>query len=150
GSIGGTVKYFTQTPSLDGETHGTAEVGGANVDHGNTGWHAMLAGNLPIPSDTFGVRLAGYYEDGPGWIDNSQWGKDSNGATSWMFRARARARPADYLTVDLTVQLSDRKFDAPETSQPNFTSTNYTDASNEDRINFYDLNAAWDLGNATL
>jgi outer membrane receptor protein involved in Fe transport len=150
GSIGGTIKYFTNTPSLDGDTHGQADVTGTTVDGGNQGWRASLAGDLPIQSDRFGVRLAGYYEDSPGWVDNAFKGSDANGAKRWLLRGRARMRPVDSLTIDLSYQHSGREMDVQGFSAPDYNSNYFTDRPSKSESDLYGLNISWEVGNTTL
>jgi iron complex outermembrane receptor protein len=150
GSIGGTIKYFTNAPSLDRTTHGQADFTGTAVDGSSQGWRASLAGDLPIESDRFGLRMAGDYEDGPGWVDNAFKGDDANGAKRWLLRGRARMRPVHALTIDLTYQHSGREQDVHGFSAPDYTSNYFTDRPAKSESDLYGLNISWEVGNTTL
>ena len=67
GSIAGTLRYITAQPRI-GATEGSFALDGSSVSHGSTGGDAKAAINLPL-GDTAAVRVVGYYDALPGWID---------------------------------------------------------------------------------
>ena len=106
GSIGGTVRYITQAPTL-GETDGIFEVSARSTTHGDLGYRTHIAGNLPIDSETFGVRLTAFYEDEPGWVDSSVLGDDANDQQRWFARIRADWEPSDTFKAEFLYQTYD-------------------------------------------
>lgn len=68
GSIGGTIRYITNQPDMDG-FEGSVE-GNLNViDGGGTGGHIKGMVNLPISDDKAAVRIVGYHTEYAGFID---------------------------------------------------------------------------------
>jgi outer membrane receptor protein involved in Fe transport len=67
-SEAGTVRIITNKPDPSGFQAGY-DLEGNSVDHGGTGYTAEGFANIPI-SDSAAVRLVGWYEDNPGFIDN--------------------------------------------------------------------------------
>ncbi|CAN7364510.1 TonB-dependent receptor [Phenylobacterium sp. LjRoot225] len=81
-SMGGTVRYISNQPSLDafsGNVRG--EVSG--TEHGGFNWNARGVVNLPLVKDKAALRVAAYYRDDDGYID------------------RYRIDPTNYLAPDL-------------------------------------------------
>ncbi|NQV70717.1 MAG: TonB-dependent receptor plug domain-containing protein [Pseudohongiella sp.] len=70
-AIGGAIKYITKNPSLSGESDFFVEANSNSVDGGGNGNRILVAGNLPLNSDTIGVRVMGLSETTPGWVDSS-------------------------------------------------------------------------------
>ena len=108
GSISGTVKYLTRNPT-PGEVDGILEVSGRTVDKGNEGFRGWVAGNLPLNSDVFGVRIAGYYEESPGWVDSSFQGKDANTLDRWLIRVKSVFTPSDRFTASFLWETQENK-----------------------------------------
>src|SRR5439155_5319839 len=67
GSATGTVRYITNQPTLK-TTKGFAEFGGSTIDGGSQGGDVKLGFNAPL-GDTAAVRMVGYYNRLPGFID---------------------------------------------------------------------------------
>ena len=151
GSIGGTVKYITQAPTF-GETDGIFEVSARSTAHGDVGYRTHIAGNLPIDSETFGVRLTAFYEDEPGWIDNSALGDDANDQQRWFARIRADWEPSDTFKAEFLYQTYDSELSIlSSTNSPDgFESDAYATEGNETDYDLYSLKLNVDLGWAEL
>ncbi len=68
GSIGGTIRYITNQPNIEG-FEGSVE-GNINViDGGGTGGHIKGMVNMPISEDKAAVRIVGYHTEYAGFID---------------------------------------------------------------------------------
>jgi iron complex outermembrane recepter protein len=67
GSLAGTVRYISNQPDLS-DGYGNAEVGVSSIDGGDTGGNFKAMLNLPM-GDRAALRLVGYYDDIPGFID---------------------------------------------------------------------------------
>ena len=104
GSPTGVIRNITRMPtpgSLDGEL----EISSGSVDGGDTGFRIAGAGNLPIDSDTFAVRLAGYTQETPGYIDSSRgFGNDINDTEDWGARVSAVYQASDKVAVEFIYQ----------------------------------------------
>ena len=93
GSIGGVIKYLTAGPALDGELNGVFELSARTVDDGGDGYRTYMAADLPIDSDSFGMRFTGFYEEAPGWVDNQFQGEDANETDRWFARLKTVWNP---------------------------------------------------------
>ena len=145
GSIGGTVRYITRGPT-PGEVDGVMEVSGRTVDRGSEGIRGFAAGNLPMGSEVFGLRLAGYWEEGPGWVDNRFGGKNDNTLDRWMVRAKARLQPAESFRADLLYQHYESKLPTLGYSNLDFTSNYFIPFPNEVNYEVANLVLRWDRG----
>src|SRR5688572_22297269 len=67
GSLAGTVRYISNQPDLT-DSYGDAEVGLESIDDGDTGGSVRAMLNLPL-GDRAALRVVGYYNDIPGYID---------------------------------------------------------------------------------
>lgn len=101
GSVGGTLRYITNQPSM-AETEGMIEADLHTVTDGNEGGHFKAMYNLPI-SDMVAVRAVAYHTEYAGYIDALQegGGKDSdvNTGTRTGGRIAVKIQPSDNLTI---------------------------------------------------
>ncbi|WP_458387938.1 TonB-dependent receptor [Sphingomonas sp. F9_3S_D5_B_2] len=96
-SLGGLVKYVTVAP--DPHMFGAAaEAGVEHVSHGDTGYWARAAGNVPL-SDNAAFRLTGFYRSDPGYIDDPSHGSDVNDGKTYGGRFSFLIRPSERLRV---------------------------------------------------
>lgn len=113
GSLSGTVRYISNQPDTS-RSYGNLEVTGNTIDGGDTG--ASLRGmvNMPV-GGTAALRLVGYFEDVPGYIDAVQPGgsinSDVNGGTRWGVRAALRIEPNDNLVITPRIVYQDVDMD---------------------------------------
>ena len=151
GSIGGTVKYVTQAPTF-GETDAIFEASARYNTEGDAGFRTHIAGNLPIDSETFGVRLTGFYNDEPGWIDNSVLGDNANDQERWFGRIRADWVPSDTFKAEFLYQTYDSELGfTPTTNSPDgFESDSFVLNPNLSDYDLYSLKLLFDLGWADL
>ena len=100
-SLGGLLKFVTNAPD---PTHfsGRVEVDGVDVKSGSTGGSVKGVFNAPL-GDTAAVRISGYYNDQPGYIDDPQRNaKNVNGARFGGIRIGFLYRPTDEFTLRLS------------------------------------------------
>ena len=101
GSATGTVRYITNQPTLK-TTKGFAEFGGSTIDGGSQGGDVKLGFNAPL-GDTAAVRMVGYYNRLPGFIDavtpSLTVDKDVNTGNRYGGRASIRLAPNDRLSI---------------------------------------------------
>ena len=99
GSMGGLIKYVTVAPDL---TASEFRVGGgisSVEDAGDLGWNARFGANIPLVTDSVGLRVSYAHNDIPGYIDNSVDGERGHQRRRADQRARGpavagRRRPA--------------------------------------------------------
>lgn len=107
---GGLIKYVTQAPNPSAY-HGGVEVGGLTVDHGRNGADEKGYVNIPI-GHTAAIRLSGYNEYLPGWIQNQLAGTtDINAARRYGARGALLWNATPDLVVRLDAMYQDVKRD---------------------------------------
>lgn len=99
----GAVNIVTNKP---GSLFGGYLQGGREFEHG--GWNLEGGVDLPV-SNTFGVRLAGFYEDVGGYLNNLATGRKIGGRETASGRVNAVWTPDDRLKVSLYAQYDDTK-----------------------------------------
>lgn len=100
-SVSGAINVITNKPSID------SAGGFMEVDIGERG-HAVFEGAVNIPvSETFALRVAGYYSEEDGYVKNLAGGPDLIGHEKAAVRATGRYE-TDNVTVDLMVEWEDR------------------------------------------
>ena len=70
---GGLIKYVTNKPNPDA-FHAGLEGGVSGLAHGDVGGAGKGFVNIPLLDGTAAVRLSGFYESLPGWVDNKLLG----------------------------------------------------------------------------
>ncbi len=144
GSISGTVKYLTRNPT-PGEIDGIFELSGRSVDDGGDGYRGWVAGNVPFDSDVFGLRLAGYFEEAPGWVDSTLFGDDANTMDRWLIRAKAVFTPTDRFTASLMWETQENEVPILGYSDLNFKTTAYYPVPSETGYDMANLVLKWEL-----
>ncbi len=101
GSEAGTLRYITRQPVL-GEYQGSAEVTALGVQDGDFGGNVRGVVNIPMGAVT-ALRIVGYYNKLPGFIDSIQPGggvkDDVNDGDRTGGRASVLIRPSDQLSI---------------------------------------------------
>jgi iron complex outermembrane receptor protein len=101
GSLSGTVRYITNQPEL-GVRSSFGEVGGNTVIGRGAGGVVKLGGNVPL-GDRAAVRVAGYFNQLPGFMDAVQPGlsvrENVNTGQRAGVRAALRLDPTDRLSI---------------------------------------------------
>jgi outer membrane receptor protein involved in Fe transport len=101
-SEGGLIKFVTNAPDPKAFS-GALELGGQHVDDGSTAGSIDGMINMPISGDA-ALRISGFYEDLPGWIDDRQLGEtDVNRGRKYGGRASFLFNANDNLSIRLTV-----------------------------------------------
>ena len=101
GSIGGTIRYITNSPDLH-DAGGSLGLGVSSIDDGSEGYEVNGVINLPIIEDKLAVRIAASTEDLAGWIDNTVTGKsDINEAERDFIRTKILFRPNNSFDASL-------------------------------------------------
>ncbi len=101
GSIGGTIRYITNQPSMDG-FEGSVELNVNSVTDGGTGGHVKGMVNMPL-SDTAALRAVGYTTEYGGFIDAFIEGggkkEDVDSGNRTGGRVAVTFMPSDTLTI---------------------------------------------------
>ena len=101
GSEAGTLRYITRQPVL-GQFEGSAEATFLGVQDGDVGGNVRGAVNVPM-GETSALRLVGYYNQLPGFIDSIQPGgsikKDVNDGDRTGGRVALLIRPSEQLSI---------------------------------------------------
>lgn len=99
GSMGGTIRYITADPDLTRVT-GQMDLSGSFTEDGDPTERLRGTLNLPLASDTLGIRVAGIYENVGGWMDQPALSKDNiNDRELMSVRTKALWRPVEALDV---------------------------------------------------
>lgn len=99
GSVGGTIRYISNQPTL-GVTEGQVEANLNAIDGGNVGGHLKGAINLPL-GDKAAVRAVGYYTRYAGFIDaiGPAAGQNVNDGERYGGRLALTFQPTEDLTI---------------------------------------------------
>lgn len=101
GSLGGIIRLVPNSPELE-RTFGTGTLGGALTEHGEGSVDFGLVANLPLATDTAGLRLSIDAASEGGYIDKPFLDKTNVNRTSILSgRATLRTRIAPEWTIDL-------------------------------------------------
>ena len=104
GSVGGTIRFITKKPQLD-SFGGKVDVAASFTEDGEPSQKIQGAVNVPV-SDTFGLRIAGTYENADGWIDQpAESVEDFNGQEVSNLRVNTLWHATDALDVSAMVIL---------------------------------------------
>jgi iron complex outermembrane receptor protein len=170
GSIAGTLRYITAQPKL-ATTEGAIEAGFSSVKHGNNAGDIKAAMNLPL-SDTTALRMVGYDDELPGFIDafgpNGTVDTAANSGRKTGARVALLWKPIE--TISLTPRIVYQKLHTdgfPRTDVYNILGNPYTTTEPrvplgdrtqyrqfregiDDDFKLYDVKLEADLGLATL
>jgi iron complex outermembrane recepter protein len=104
GAVGGAVRYITKDPDL---TDFSSNLGTSFYSTSNGGWSQEANGYLNVPlSETFGLRIAGQYENRSGWIDQPDIGReDINDNEVKHARVKALFNPSTQVTIKALVEI---------------------------------------------
>jgi outer membrane receptor protein involved in Fe transport len=159
-TLGGLVSYVTKAPSLTA-VGGSLSTAIETVEGGGFGYTARGAFTAPVVEDHFGLRISGFYDRLPGYVDNPLLGtKDVNRSNAYGVRAAMLIKPVDALSITLSAQaqnLNRRSLDGVSydfaTGEPIAGSRDQLLNNPEpyrQRFRQYAGKVEWDLGPATL
>jgi outer membrane receptor protein involved in Fe transport/outer membrane protein OmpA-like peptidoglycan-associated protein len=101
GSLSGTVRYISNQPDL-ADDYGSVELGASAIDGGDYGFNVRGMINMAM-SDSAALRLVGYYNEIPGFIDAIGPGgsvdSDVNGGTRQGARVAFRFEPNENISI---------------------------------------------------
>jgi len=102
GSIGGTIRYITNQPTLN-EFSALLEADLNTVTDGEVGGHLKGSVNIPLVDDTLALRLVGYYTEYAGYVDarleDGTRKEDVNGGNRTGGRIALAWMPTENITI---------------------------------------------------
>ncbi|TQV86128.1 TonB-dependent receptor [Exilibacterium tricleocarpae] len=102
GSMGGTIKFISVKPNFE-MIEGFTTAGASTTRSGGENYTVSGAVNLPLVEDLAAVRIAGFYEDDGGFVDNAGNGQEDEDAYERQgVRISVLVEPTDALSVNLT------------------------------------------------
>ncbi|MCC6789498.1 MAG: TonB-dependent receptor [Hyphomonadaceae bacterium] len=120
GSVGGTIRYFTSDPSLDGGIGGILSATASSTDDGGDNTNFQGSVDFTLIPDQLGVRVTGFQRSDEGFIDNTTLGQqDVNFLDSEGGRIVVLARPTPALSIRLFANAADDDSGAQWSIQPN-------------------------------
>jgi outer membrane receptor protein involved in Fe transport len=156
GSMGGLVKYVTVKPDLSTTSF---RVGGglSNVaDSGDLGWNMRFGANLPLVTDSVGLRVSYARNDLPGYIDNSVDGsEDINGGSQTSARAallwQGESASLDLVAMRQTIDSDNNALVAldPTTQEPlygDLQNNVFVDETFFKDVDYFSATVDWNLG----
>lgn len=108
-SMAGTLRYITNKPDTN-QWSETASVTARQTEGGDFGPVVDASVNIPVVKDKFAIRVAGYYENSPGWI-NSTFEKGVNTQKTQSYRVSAKWNITDRLTLSGMYMYEDTHLD---------------------------------------
>ena len=155
GSVGGTVRYFSNEPTLEAGVRGTVNGRFGSIQDGGEVYALQGVIDATLVPDVLGVRVVGFTRDDEGFIDNALTGTNdyndyqSDGgrvSLAWQPSDRFRARAVAHFTQD--EHAGDWLAD-DDGSDPKF-SQRPIDEEWEDEYELYSLTLEYDFGALTL
>lgn len=102
GSLSGVVRYISNKPDLNNYS-GSVQVTGSSTDGGGGSEDLTGVLNAPLIEGKLGARLAAYYDNDAGWVDDQGRGLSNvNGTHTYGVRLSLSAKPTDELSVIFT------------------------------------------------
>ena len=156
GSVGGTIRYFSNDPDLDGPVmtgvaHGQFET----IKDGGNAYRVENATSLVLVPGKLGVRLMGYYSEDNGFIDNPNPAlnaEDINFFESVGGRVVVLAQPVDDLEIRVSAFIRDDDTGEQTQIDPGsdpqdltFSAASKTGSSKDD-VELYSARLTYDFG----
>lgn len=99
GSLSGAMRILTKSPNLTSfDAAGQVDLALTGSDSVRQRYNVMV--NVPLVTDTLGIRAVGFYRNEDGYLDNVGTGiKNSNKLINWGGRVIALWKPSDRLSI---------------------------------------------------
>ncbi len=159
GSVGGTIRYFTKSPDLDGNAVNDSILRGkvSFTEDGGTNYAVSAASSVILVPGKLGVRGVINYRDDAGFIDNPTLGTtDVNDYDALSGRAVVLLEPNEDLSVRLSAFLGRDDIgevnlvDAPPASPEALVSNSPIDGTSADDFDLFSGKIAYDFGPVTV
>lgn len=100
GSVGGTIRFITEDPQLDGFAT-KADLTASFTEEGEPSQRLDGVVNVPLVEDVLGLRIAGTFDNQGGWVDQPALGtSDINGQEVAHVRVKGLWRPTSAFNVN--------------------------------------------------
>ncbi|MDB9952440.1 TonB-dependent receptor [Porticoccaceae bacterium] len=164
GSVGGTIRYITNSPHLE-DFEGSIGTSFSNTTGGDNSEEVNGVLNIPVITDTLAFRVAAKYSDQGGWIDHSIVGeenvkKDVNDSLLSDIRVTGLWRVSDQFDVKLMVNRNREALGAGNVTNGGKHSTSFFSPAVNDidvsktgldnTFDLYNLEMSYDWGNVRL
>lgn len=154
GSVGGTIRYITRNPDLNG-FGGSVSLDTASIQDGSFSTQARGVVNVPV-NNQLGVRIAAQYVDFGGWIDQpALGGNDINSYELFNVRTKVLWQPSEDLQLvatAITHRNDGRAQNMGEDEQGNYTQAfnDPTTPTSKDDYDIFNVTAQYDFGGFSL
>ena len=154
GSLSGALRILTHSPDLkDFDASALADIG-VTPDGGGIRQRYNGMVNVPLATDTLGLRVVGFYRHEEGYLDNLGTGiKNSNTLKDWGGRAILLWKPTDRLSVRLMGLYEDSHPEDASLSSPNLGNRKRYSTIPDlytSKTQLYNATIDYDLGGAHL
>ncbi len=96
----GAVRFIMRKPDAT-KVEGSVKAGASTVAHGDQGGSIYGMVNTPLISDQLALRVVGYYDRTPGYVDNVRLGDENiNSSDTYGVRGMLRYQPSAAITID--------------------------------------------------
>lgn len=159
GAVGGTIRYFSRDPKLNGSTASDMAFQSSLsfTDEGGTNIATSAATSFILVPDQFGIRAVINYRKDDGFIDNPRLGlANFNDYRAFSGRVVTLWKPTSDLTVRLMAFAGQDEFggtnevDAPPAAKTALTLTSPVKGSNYDKFQLYTGKIEYNTGPVTL
>jgi len=152
GALSGAIRVISNKPDL-AQIEAATEASLTSTAGGGIGRSVNAMVNVPLVTDQLAVRAVGYYDFSPGWIDNSNFGTDTNRGNLYGGRIQARWKPANNfeLTAGASIEVNKPHDSAYVAYGSNSDTSDYRVRNfNTDNTRIFSLNAVYTMSWATL
>lgn len=154
GSLSGALRILTHSPDLTGfDASALADIG-VTPDGGGIRQRYNGMVNVPLATDTLGLRVVGFYRHEEGYLDNLGTGiKNSNTLKDWGGRAILLWKPTDRLSIRLMGLYEDSHPEDASLSSPNLGDRKRYSTIPDlytSKTQLYNATIEYDLGGAHL
>ncbi|MFA5964194.1 MAG: TonB-dependent receptor [Sphingomonas sp.] len=154
GSLSGALRILTHSPDLNGYDASVLADIGVTPDGGGIRQRYNGMVNIPLASDTLGLRVVGFYRHEEGYLDNLGTGiKNANTLKDWGGRAILLWKPTDRLSIRLMGLYENSHPEDASLSSPNLGDRKrYTTIPDlyTSKTQLYNATIDYDLGGAHL
>ncbi len=107
GSLSGAMRILTKSPNLSSfDAAGQVDLGLTGSDSVRQRYNVMV--NVPLVTDTLGIRAVGFYRNEDGYLDNVGTGvENSNKLVNWGGRVIALWKPSDRFSLRVMASYED-------------------------------------------
>ncbi|PCI45243.1 MAG: hypothetical protein COB49_10255 [Alphaproteobacteria bacterium] len=110
-SLSGTIRYITKKPNME-EMEVSGSISLRSTKGASLGWNMESAVSVPLAEGKAAIRVAGFYLDEKGYIDNIL-ADNVNNEQTYAGRVTLQVEPSENLTFTAMAMYQDMKTDGP-------------------------------------